>query len=351
MRFLEIPNEIISLILAYLPKSSKGKLCLTCVRGYQLFLPFLYQHIEIGHRTQLKQLELGFSNNTYLLRTAQLYTQAITLKCKQGGNSHWLAAWLFGQLPNVRQLYFCDFHALSVCKVRHMLCIMPQLVSLHFEYCDLVATNNAYTKENHQKPTFQIRELSLLWTDFSTEALQQLLSHLPRLDCAVLSANHNRYQFANDASLQILTTVCPDIRKLSISLQQVKENSLCQAIRHYGSQLEHLSIRCQGNETLQAISACTKQLKHLVLRCNNPTGSDSVIHVLQQCQSLIHFEMISWPLHDMPRIVLDQLLVRDGHTMKLPHPSPPALSFLENMKRTVALDKQDLQKIRRLFFY
>ncbi|OBZ82905.1 hypothetical protein A0J61_09047 [Choanephora cucurbitarum] len=228
---------------------------------------------------------------------------------------------------------------------------MPQLVSLHFEYCDLVATNNTYTKENYQESTFQIRELSLLWTDFSTEALQQLLSHLPRLDCAVLGANHNRYQLANDASLQMLTTVCPGIRKLSISLQQVKEKSLCQAIRHYRSQLEHLSIRCQGNETLQAISECTKQLKHLVLRCNNPTGSDSVIHVLQQCRSLIHFEMISWPLHDMPRIVLDQLLVRDGHTMKLPHPSPPALSFLENMKRTVALDKQDLQKIRRLCFY
>ncbi|KAI8336489.1 hypothetical protein BD560DRAFT_493706 [Blakeslea trispora] len=352
MNLLEMPNEIIRLILAHLPKSSKGMLCLTCIKGYYLFLPFLYHHIEIGHRTQIRQLEQGLSSNLYLKQTAQTYTHIVTLKCRQGGNSHWLAASVFRQLPNVKQLYFCDFLALPITKVRHMLCMMPQLESLHFQYCDLKATNNAaHPTLSEPNPIFHLKELSLLWTDFSKESIGQLLSCLPELNRIAMGANHNRYLFANDASLHVLTALCPDIHELTISLQQVKEHSLCQTIQHYGSRLEQLSIRCQGNETLQTISQHTRHLKHLAIRCSNSTDSDGVVRLLQQCQSLVHLEMISWPLHNMPRIVLDQILIRDGHTVKQPHLSPSAFSLLENMKRTVALDKQELQKIRRLCLF
>ncbi|GAN01957.1 hypothetical protein MAM1_0014c01394 [Mucor ambiguus] len=370
MQLFQLPNELLQMISTYLPRQSIARLCSTSIAGYQLFLPRLYRHVELGHRTHIKQLEQGLQTNTYLKETVKAHTQILTLKCRQGGNSHWLIISLFEQLPNVKRLCFRDFLALSVQKVRQVLLTLPQLTHLDFQYCELTAAASAATWKTKSMPMCHLpnlKNLNLLWTDFSAEAIRQLFSFTPNLDRVILGANHNRKAMANDAALQYLTEHCTQIKDLSISLQQVKEASLCQVIQVYGPQLQHLSIRCEGNDTLWAISQHTKQLRQLVIRCSNYTGGyHSVMHVLQDCRSLQHLEMVSWPLHDMPSIVLDQIRYKASNFVKVSSTTPtaPALvaiptnmtitttaSYIEGIKRTVALDKQDLQEIRRLCLY
>jgi hypothetical protein len=364
MKLLELPNELLQLISDRLPRSSIARLCNTCSQGYQLFLPTLYRHVELGHRTQIKQLEQGLQKNLYLKETVKIHTQKLTLKCRQGGNSHWLIISLFEQLPNVKRLYFRDFLPLSVAKVRQVLATLPRITHLDFQYCDL--TYQA-TSSNTAKPSTSLKELSMLWTDFTTEAIRQLLDFTPNLTRVSLGANHNRKPLANDSALKVLTQHCTQVKDLSVSLQQVKEASLCQVIQQYGAQLEHLSIRCEGNDTLSTIAWCTPRLQRLTIRCSDYTGYNTVLNVLQACLSLTRLEMVSWPLHDVPSIVLDQIRYRQQSLTTTLSPSSTrrrllspsssstsssssnsiTTSYIEVIKRTVALDKQDLQQIRR----
>ncbi|CEP18590.1 hypothetical protein [Parasitella parasitica] len=295
--------------------------------GYQLFLPKLYRHVELGHRNHIKQLEQGFHRNLYLKET-----------------------------------------------VRQALLALPRLTHLDFQYCELTSTYSStsatiasaavLSEANAAKTALtchapNLTSLNLLWTDFSADAIRQLFSFAPNLNRVVLGANHNRKPMANDTALQLLTANCLHVKDLSISLQQVKETSLCQVIQMYGAQLQHLSIRCEGNDTLWAISQYTKQLRQLVLRCSNYTGGyHSVLHVLQDCRALQHLEMVSWPLHDVPSIVLDQIrykaaanIVTVSSTVTAASSNNASTSFIEGIKRTVALDKQDLQEIRKLCLY
>ncbi|KAG2212927.1 hypothetical protein INT46_010483 [Mucor plumbeus] len=217
------------MISNHLPRQSVARLCSTSMAGYQLFLPKLYRHIELGHRTQIKQLEQGLQRNLYLKETVKAHTQILTLKCRQGGNSHWLIISLFEQLPNIKRLYFRDFLALSVQKVRHVLSTLPRLTHLDFQYCELTTTTT--TKSAAANSTFHLpnlTNLNLLWTDFSADAIQQLFSYTPNLNRVVLGANHNRKPMANDIALKLLTLNCAYVKYLSISLQQIKEASLCQ---------------------------------------------------------------------------------------------------------------------------
>ncbi|KAI8646293.1 hypothetical protein BD408DRAFT_410516 [Parasitella parasitica] len=388
MNLLQLPNELLQMIASHLPRQSLARLCSTSMAGYQLFLPKLYRHVELGHRNHIKQLEQGLQRNLYLKETVNLHTQILTLKCRQGGNSHWLVMSLLEQLSNIRCLYFRDFLSLSVQKVRQALFALPRLRHLDFQYCELTsadstatataasitttitttttttitaATNTAKTASTCHAPN--LTSLNLLWTDFSADAIRQLFSFAPNLNRVFLGANHNRKPMANDTALQLLTSNCLHVKDLSISLQQVKEASLCEVIRMYGAQLQHLSIRCEGNDTLWAISQYTKQLRQLVIRCSNYAGGyHSVIHVLQDCRALQHLEMVSWPVHDVPSIVLDQIryktanIVTVSSTVAAAAPTAASSnnvgpSFIQGIKRTVALDKQDLQEIRKLCLY
>lgn len=368
MQLFQLPNELLQMISTHLPRQSIARLCSTSIAGYQLFLPRLYRHVELGHRNQIRQLEQGLQTNAYLKETVKTHTQILTLKCRQGGNSHWLIISLFEQLPNIRRLCFRDFLALSLQKVRQVLLTLPRLTHLDFQYCELTASTAstiATTKPLSICHLPNLKNLNLLWTDFSADAIRQLFSLTPNLNRVTLGANHNRKAMANDAALQCLTEHCAQVKDLSISLQQVKEASLCRVIEMYGSQLQHLSIRCEGNDTLWAISQHTKQLRQLIIRCSNYTGGyHSVMNVLQDCRSLQHLEMVSWPLHDVPSIVLDQIRHKTSNIVKvssttLTAPVTPTsttitaatTSYIEGIKRTVALDKQDLQEIRRLCLY
>ncbi|KAI7898281.1 mitosis protein DIM1-domain-containing protein [Cokeromyces recurvatus] len=301
-----LPNELLQKIAVFLPRQSIAVLCQTSKIGYKLFLPTLYRHIELGHRAQMKQLEEGLLHNQFLRETLRRYTYRLTLKCRQGGGHHY--CWLFiisilcakELIPNVRQLCFRDFLTLSVHKVNRIVRSLPYLTHVDFQYCNLI-TIATEKMETGTHPL--IKELNLLWTDFTIDAIQELLQHMPHLSCVVLGANHNRTPLANDAALDALTRHCPDIEALSISLQQVKEGSLCQAIELYGPRLRHLSIRCEGYDTLWAISNYTRQLQDLIIRwcCDSNKGDDQnkMIKVLEMCKDLNRLEIIScWPLHD-----------------------------------------------------
>lgn len=369
MKLFQLPNELLQIISDELPRSSIARLCNTCSQGYQLFLPTLYRHLELGHRTQIKQLEQGLQKNHYLKETIKTYTQSLTLMCRQGGNSHWLIISLVEQLPNVRHLFFRDFLALPVSKVRQMLAILPCVIHLDFQYCNLTYQTSMIS--NPAISSTSLKELSLQWTDFSTEAIRHLFEFTPKLSRVSLGANHNRMTLANDSALRALTQHCKQIKDLSVSLQQIKEASMCHVIQQYGSQLEYLSIRCESQATLSTIALHTRCLQQLTLRCSNYTGYNNVLNVLLACHSLSRLEMVGWPLHNVPSIVLDQIRCRQQlptntittlspsstrRLLSLSFPSSSSSSsssnsnttlYIEDIKRTVALDEHDLQEIRQ----
>ncbi|KAI7891127.1 uncharacterized protein EV154DRAFT_420916 [Mucor mucedo] len=334
------------MITNHLPRQSISRLCLTCTQGYGLFLPTLYRHLELGHRTQIKQLAQGLIRNRFLKETVQQHTHILTLSCRQGGNSHDLIILLFNQLPNIKQLYFRDFLNLSVQRIVNVLHRLPNLTLLDFSYCDLKESEE---EEEELVVLEGITTLNLVWTDFSTAAIRQLWMMTPNLTRVHLGANHNRQKLTNDTALIALTESCPRINDLEVSLQQVQEDSICKLIQTYGSQLERLSVRCEGNDTLRSIAHHTQSLQQLILRCNySGYYNHHVMHIFQQCQSLTHLEMVSWPLQDVPTIVLDQLRYRHIETSTSSSISAPTSSYIEGIKRTVALDRLDLQEIRRL---
>ncbi|KAI8885971.1 hypothetical protein K501DRAFT_244933 [Backusella circina FSU 941] len=356
MRLLYLPNELQDVVLKHLTQKSIGQLCLMCKSSYQLYLPALYHHVELGHRTQIKQLESGLETNAFLKETTTKYTQILTLKCRQGGSSHLVS--LFRQLPNIRQLHFRDFLALSINKVRQLVFTLPRLTLLDFQYCELISSDNVITKNdsddkrtmenkthsssssnNKRRVTYHphLQSLQLMWTDFSREAIRQLFHTAPNITMILLGANHNRTPTANDAALQLLKKYCHSIKHLSISLQQIKEASLCDLVREYNTQLETLSIRCgDGDHTLTTISNYATNIKHLTIRRSHQTDLNVIMVVLlQKCRRLTRLEMVSWPIQDVPTVVLDQIRRQPNR--------------LEDVKkRTVSLGRQDLQEIRRI---
>lgn len=231
MRLIQLPKELIKKVAQYLSREYIAQLCLTCKLGYQIFLPILYKHIVLGHRIQIRQLEQGFRRNSYLRQVARQNTQAVTLKCRQGGNDHYWKL-IFSQLPKARQLYIRDYMALSVNKIQHILSTLPQVNLLDIQYCELVQSQD---EEDNNLTFDHITNLNLMWTDFTVEAIERLFRCVPNLINVNLGANHNRKPLSNDTALQIMQTSCLHIRQLSVSLQQVKETTFCQAVMTWTS--------------------------------------------------------------------------------------------------------------------
>ncbi|KAI8981795.1 hypothetical protein BDF20DRAFT_429336 [Mycotypha africana] len=144
MGLFQLSNEILQHILHDVSRSTVFTLCLLSRTSYYCFLPFLYQHVELGTRKQLKWLQKGLCENGYLRETARQHTQAITLKCRQGGGAqshHWLiTVSLLEQLPNVTRVCFRDFVSLSIHDLQQVMMVLPRITSVSFEYCNLVAS-------------------------------------------------------------------------------------------------------------------------------------------------------------------------------------------------------------------
>ncbi|KAI9259330.1 hypothetical protein BY458DRAFT_517484 [Sporodiniella umbellata] len=327
MRLIRLPKELLIEIAKYLSRESVGYLCLLSQESYQIFLPLLYKHVTLGHRTQMKQLGLGLQQNRFLQKTMRESTEKMTLCFRQGGNEIFWKS-IFENAPNTRTLCFRDYPSLSIQKLHQALGAMTQLTHLEFEYCGLVHAGDRKLAFDH------IKQLHLTWTDFTIEAAKGLLGALPGLEHLVLRANHNRRRMDNDLALQALPQTCPKLKTLAISLQQIRESTLCHLLVFYGPTLESLKIRCEGQKVLKLIAHHARRLQHLTIKHSESDQKD-ITTILRNCKSLISFKMVSWPVHQVPTIVLQ-------HVQQSP---------LEDIRKTFALNTDDLQVIRRLGLY
>ncbi|KAF7724393.1 hypothetical protein EC973_001118 [Apophysomyces ossiformis] len=315
---LRLPPELLHCLLSLLGRSAIAQLCLTCHRGYELCLPVLYAHIELELRSHFQQFLNGLQQHLRLKNAVKLYTKKISLVGRQS-NSHWLVADFRSlpiELPNVSTVIFHHFRTLSVETVTQLAAALPNVQNLVFRYCNLVSTDLA---------TLQFKSagsLTLFWTDFSEPAVSRLLAALPRLVQVDFGANHNRDSTANGLAVQALQNHCSHIQDLSISLQQVSEPTLCDAIAFYGSQLRRLSIRCDGPQTLTAVATHANSIECLIIRATTwpsqpplateaeeeEEASDNIVKgsmkgILLCCQRLEHLELASWMTDEIPSVV------------------------------------------------
>lgn len=105
----------------------------------------------------------------------------------------------------------------------------------------------------------------------------------------------------------------------------------------YGPQLEQLSIRCEGSKTIKTILQHATYLQRLVIRHSDCNYND-VTNILKECESLNHLEMVSWPVQEVPTVVLHRVHYQ-AHT------------DIQGIRKTFALNESDLQEIRRLCLY
>jgi hypothetical protein len=84
---------------------------------------------------------------------------------------------------------------------------------------------------------------------------------------------------ANDWALCYLKQYCMNIQHLAISLQQVKEESICDLIKQYADQLETIQMR-SDHLTLKTTALYASQLKQLNLR----GPEQEILVLLEKCK-------------------------------------------------------------------
>ncbi|KAI7855090.1 hypothetical protein BDC45DRAFT_506527 [Circinella umbellata] len=315
----QLPPELIQQILHHLPKYSLAQLCLTTQRLYEICLPVLYTHLELSFRCHIHQLEMALQHRPFLRDIVRRHTKHLTLICRQSGSDMMndFEKLLLQFLPQIHTFTFVDFHVLfteSICQLvqqqqqQQFSNNVPSIQTLEFRYCNLVST----THNIHQLlSTMQhVRHVSMLWTDFSEMAISQLLSCLPNLKSIDFGANHNRIRTANDSALTTLTQYCSHLRHLTVSLQQIEQESLCDVLVFYGHQLTQLSIRCESPRLLDVIAHFCPQLVQLTLQStrrggyiDNKTNYILLLQILQKCRKLQSLELVGWLIQDIPSIV------------------------------------------------
>ncbi|KAI7871141.1 hypothetical protein BDF14DRAFT_1763496 [Spinellus fusiger] len=421
MFLLHLPFDILREILRHLPRPAIAQLCLTCKDASTQCLPALYHHITLGYKAHVRQLVHGIRHRPELRHTLEQYTRKITLRPRQSG-SHWLIADFFSLFPvlsSVTVVVLSHFAHLSVNRIRQLALTLPRVSHLSIEYCNLVVNKEeareadwgvmettfpSDTSERYELATCEgvfreAAQLSLVWTDFSPTALQEVFRAVPKVLRIDLGANHNKIQHANDESVAMLPTLCPQLQHISVSLQQVKESTLCSMISHYAQQLKTLSVRCDSPETLQTVATHATQLKSLTVRAANTpwaaapfspatkqgqehSVSDIVTGILEHCQGLIQLEMESWMMQDVPFLVWRALetvaerrdpqqkhnvfLAMQPQKMPAKHkgrmlcevyedmPATPRVSVEDmnkeqgSLRKTLRLQREELQEIRLL---
>ncbi|KAI8374364.1 uncharacterized protein BYT42DRAFT_477000, partial [Radiomyces spectabilis] len=197
--------------------------------------------------------------------------------------------------------------ALSVDKVRQLARILPEIRHMNFRYCTLTMDKAGPSEDTDDDNLCftKVTHLSLFWTDFSDKSISELLRGLPHLQTVDLGANHNKVPRANDTALEALRANCPLVTHLSVALQQVKEQTLCEAIMQYGHQLKSLSIRCDSVQSLRTVAAHATHVEKLKVSAagNDQEDEGAVIGVLRQCHRLVRLEMVCWMIQDVPGIV------------------------------------------------
>ncbi|ORY93765.1 hypothetical protein BCR43DRAFT_495284 [Syncephalastrum racemosum] len=268
---LNWPPELLQHVLEYLSQTDLARLCLTSKAAYVLSLPALYQHLRLDYKAHLCQLEKGVARRPLLKHTLEHVTLRLTISNAQNRNFVWLAhncslQRLLGLLTRLQVFTLTGFQAVPVqCLFRVIRCLpAPSRIELH--YCDLVMETPTPTKT-----VTETTELRLHWTDFTEQAIRGLFAGMPYLEHIELGANRNRIAGINTAAIWALGQSCPLVRHLSLSLQQVDEEAVCDLIARYGPQLQQLALRCDGSATLWTVARHATHVENLVIRAGNST--------------------------------------------------------------------------------
>lgn len=304
----KLPTEIIGQIQELLSRRDICQLTVTCKSMYHKNISFLYSHLELGHHVHMRQLQQGIAIQLSLKKTILQNTRQLTLRSRQNGNN-WRIQDLksiLGPCSKITTLTFCDFHALSTDMIQHTVSILPNLQHVQFHYCHLVYNPKQTMLSNRRQclgfkntSTFTndlVKQVSFVWTDFTQKSI--LFSLFPKITRIELGANHNKYDMINGFMVQSLYDNCPHITHLTITLPQVSSLILCNTIVNYGTQLKHLSIRCDNASTLTTIATHANHIQSLVIRVtSDDDGIDNaMVNLIKNCKSLQRFEIASYHL-------------------------------------------------------
>lgn len=398
MQLLEWPPELLQVLLFLLPRNDLAQLCLTCRHAYNVCMPILYSHLRFSTRKQVRQLAESVRRRPHLRAVMEQSTRQLTLTNWQQISSAWIAEdmdWLGPCVPRLEKLALYHFYDLPVDLLARFLARIRDFKHLELAYCQLEDA-----ADDHDMPTVrQVTRVDFCWTDFGSEvAAYQIFSFLPGLEHVHLGANRNRVTHANTAAVHALVRCCNKVRDLALSLQQVEQDMLCRAIAAYGSQLEHLSIRCSGPETLHAVAKYATGVKNLIIRAGStetaaapfslssitttttttttttaaarrrrPATQEhvhettaheeepvdqqgSIIRILRHCRDLVRLEMVAWMTQDVPAIVwraVETVAIRRQQNGPIINSNNNKQS--SGLPKTLALNVEELQEIRKLF--
>lgn len=417
---LSWPPELLEHVLEYLGQADLARFCLTSERAYALCLPALYRHLQLDYKTHLCQLEQGVERRPLLKCTLEGVTRRLTISNTRNRNPLWLAHSpslyrLLGRLNRLEVFLLTGFHAIPVHSLFRVIRGLPGLPRIELHYCDLIIDTPMPTKT-----VTETTDLRLHWTDFTEQAIHGLFAGMPYLEHIELGANRNRVAGTNTAALWALGQMCPLVRHLSLSLQEVDEAAVCDLISRYGPQLQQLALRCDGSATLRAVARHATHVENLIIRAGNSTplttsdmnaaqpapfaartatqrsgrshqrqrqnagrsaalGSrtsraplspltqatqqghfhdaedeeleeeeaddGSITGILQRCRELVRLEMVAWLRQDIPNVIwhaTETVRRRRCAPVLIPAASPVA-------KKTLSLDREELQEIRRQF--
>ncbi|ORX51335.1 hypothetical protein DM01DRAFT_1337385 [Hesseltinella vesiculosa] len=180
-----------------------------------------------------------------------------------------------------------------------------------------------------------LTHLDLEWTDFSTTAIDRLLSLVPDLTHLFLGANHNRLANANDNCIASLPIHCPTIHHLTIALQQITPSVLASCLDRYGPRLATLHLHSQEWSVLSKIPRVHLQSLSLHGQAHRPMDTRSnptklpqppvprstnnqahkphrnatqhprwnlLLGAVQQCRRL-QMSVFDWSLSDLPPLI------------------------------------------------
>ncbi|KAL7330240.1 hypothetical protein PS15p_205207 [Mucor circinelloides] len=316
-----IPKEILNQVLNFLSRHDMYQLLCVCNYLYVMALPSLYSHLELGCHVYNRQLRNGVRTNHLLKDTIASCTKHLTLRSRQNGNN-WRVEDLIqilGTLSQVEALSFVDFHSLSAETIIEVVALLPNLECIEFKYCHIVSTpldkhrrasNNVSSKGDFLPAIYR---LSYIWTDFTEKAIVPCLySQITHLE---LGSNRNKYESVNGIMVNSLAHHCPNITHLTVALPQIEESILCDTIAYYGTQLQQLSIKCDGYRTLLAISTQALSLQKLTVRVApgaRAQEQDISLYMAQiaaACKHLQSFDIASTQLdQDVPSVIWESII-------------------------------------------
>ncbi|KAI9321274.1 hypothetical protein BX666DRAFT_1900370 [Dichotomocladium elegans] len=167
----------------------------------------------------------------------------------------------------------------------------------------------------------------------------------------------------NDLGLQLLRSYCPHIHDLSIFLLEHDDNdAVCDLVAFYGPRLTRLAIRCNNPQTLDTIATHATRLGDLTMlrghgRLCHPSSrwQQSTLTLLRRCGRLARLEMISWMVHDVPRLVWQVLARQKADMRQLYYLDDRALRQQRTIRhrdigclsKTLVLDTEELRELRK----